>query len=182
MWPFWHSVSSCSFDSASNKNSVRSSSGRQVSPAVVGSSPEWLIACPNPFLGLRQVAVHEHHGHRPFADGSRHAFGGVGTHISCNKHTGHTCFQMMWRSVESPADHVLQVRSGEHEPVVVTCDHAVQPVGARLCADEDEHPGASDLLGPAGSLILEDQLLDVVVAAHLPDHRAGPNVDVVDGL
>src|SRR6185503_20957197 len=118
MWPWSHSVCSCASLNFSNRNSVRSSSGTHVSPIT------------QLFLRLGQVPVHQHHGHRPFADGGRHTLGGFGTHVPCNKHTGHTCFQMVRRAVQRPAADVFQVRTGQDETVVVLGDD-VQPVGAR---------------------------------------------------
>ena len=82
---------------------------------------------PSP-LRLRQITVHQHHCHRPFADGGCHSFGGFGTHITCNKHTRHTCFQVVRRAVQRPAADVLQVGSGEDEAVVVAGHHSVEPL------------------------------------------------------
>src|SRR5207302_1158558 len=74
---------------------------------------------PCSLLRLGQIPVHQHHCHRPFADGCGHPFGGFGAHITCNKHTGHTCFQVVRRTVQGPAGDVLEVRAGQDETVVV---------------------------------------------------------------
>src|SRR5882757_1517651 len=167
MWPFSHSVASCSSDSDSNRNSVRSSSGRHFSPMS------------GILLRLGQVAMHQHHGHRTFADGRRDTLRGLGAHITCNKHTGHTCFQMVRRSVESPAADVLEVGSGEDETVVVTCDDAVEPFGAWDRPDEAAQPPAVDPLAHPGLPVLQPETRKVpVLAAGVDDLGTRPDLDL----
>ena len=92
MWPFSHSV--CELF-------VGERLEQEQRAQFVGQTP--LTHRSASFLGLRQVAMHQHHGHRPFADGCCHSLGGLGTHVSCNKHTGHACFQVVRWPVERPA-------------------------------------------------------------------------------
>src|SRR3982074_2013335 len=124
MCPFSHNAASCCSDSASNRNNVRNSSGRHLcSVSPINSFS----------LRLRQIAVYQHHGHRPFAEGGCHSFGGLGTHISCNKHTRHTCFQVVRRTVQRPADDVAKVRPGQDEFVLVAGHNPIEPLCPRFC-------------------------------------------------
>ncbi len=116
-------------------------------------------------LRLGQVAVYQHHCHRPFADGGCHSFGGFGTHITCNKHTRHTCFQMVRRTVQRPATHVTQVGPGQDEAVVIAGDHTVEPVGARFGADENEHAAAAEFLALVGLGVFQ---ADALPGDHCP--------------
>src|SRR6266496_2368668 len=65
-----------------------------------------------------------------------------------------------------------QVRAGEHEAPLVALEHPGEPVGARTAADEHEHVAGLDPLLGAGGEVAQAQLLQVLVAVNLVDHRA----------
>ena len=117
-------------------------------------------------LCFGQVPVHQHHCHRPFADGGCHPLRGFGSHITCNKHTGHTCFQMVRRSVQRPA--ARRPRRSGPDRMKPWSSRATTPSShsVRGVAPMKQHIRcAVDGLGLAGPLVEQTSPVQMAVAA-----------------
>ena len=88
---------------------------------------------------------------------------------------------MVRRAIQGPSADVAQVRAGNDESVVVAHHDAVEPVGARFGADEDEHPAAVELLAFTGLVVLQTDALQVSVPLHRVHDGVGQLLDVVLG-
>src|SRR5262252_1297876 len=120
-----------------------------------------------------QIPMQELDRHRSLADGGRNPLDGVGTHVASREHAGDAGLEVVGIAVERPAPWSLpvaqQVRSGEDEASRVTRDHAFEPFGARLGADEDEEVAGPNRLLRTGLVVAEGEPLEVAGPVRLDD-------------
>ena len=128
--------------------------------------------------------VHEGHGHRALADGRRDPLDRLGTDVPGHEHPGHARLQVVRVPVQRPARRAAcprsQVRAGADEAARVADHDAVQPLGPRCGADEDEQRAAVDGLLLTGLGVAQHEPLEVLVALRLDDLGPGPDADVLD--
>ena len=153
-WPFWHNVSSCPSFSDSNRNSDRNSWAHI--HRLDHGYPQCLRLQPGSGAPASRPSI-PRRPRPPPASRIRPA-----RHL--NKHTGHTCFQMVGWPFQRPTAIVLQVRPGQDEAALVAGHHTVEPVGVGQGSDEDEKSGTGHFLFFAGLPVDQLQLLQIVAA------------------
>ena len=69
--------------------------------------------------------MHEHHGHRAFADRGRDALGGLGAHVAGDEDTRNARLQVQRLALQNPSRRQrAEVGPGQHEAVAVARDAA----------------------------------------------------------
>src|ERR1700683_139014 len=99
-------------------------------------------------------------------------------HIAYREDPRHAGFEQARIAVESPAFRTFplanQVDAGQNESAVVAVHHALQPVGAGFCADEDEERTRLDAVNCARRVAPDRNLFEPRAAEHLL--YAGPGL------
>src|SRR5579871_4257344 len=100
------------------------------------------------------MPVHELNGDRTFAHTGGHAFDGTMPNVAHGKYARDAGFQKKWIAVEGPARGPLagshHVGTGEDESMLIALDETIEPVRARLGADENEQGADRDSLDRSG--------------------------------
>ncbi len=113
----------------------------------------------------------------PFPDGARHALDRARAHVARDEDARHARLEQVRVAPERPAGR-LGVGAGQDEAALVARDDALQPVGARRGADEDE-AGVDRLDGLGAARVADVQRAQVVVLALRADRDgARAHVDV----
>ena len=84
-----------------------------------------------------EVRVDELHSHRPFADGGGATFGRAGADVAGGEDAGHARLEQVVGA---------GCVAGEDEAVGGACDSVVEPLRARLRAEEEEEEGEREAL------------------------------------
>src|SRR5882757_7335083 len=131
-----------------------------------------------------EVLVDDADGHRALADGGGDALDRAGAAVADGEDAGEAGLQGEGGAADRAGGAAevgdLEVDPGEEEAVVVLGEGAVEPLGARVGADEDEKAAATEVATLATAVVFDDDPLERVLAAHLADLGVDEQLDVVD--
>ena len=88
--------------------------------------------------------MYEHYGHSALPDGGGNPLGRLCPRVAGDENTGNAGLQVIRGPIQRPAPRLAsldaQVGAGYHEAALIPDHDAVQPVGQRRRADEEEKP------------------------------------------
>src|SRR3990172_2511760 len=76
--------------------------------------------------------------HASLAYGGGYPFDGAQAHVATSKNTGHARLEQVRVAAVGPAAGLLEVVTRHNVPTLVRSDVGRQPLGFRVCPDEDE--------------------------------------------
>src|SRR5277367_3026705 len=126
--------------------------------------------------------MHELDNDGAFANAGGDAFYGAVAHIADDKDAGDIGFEQARITIERPRRGPLavahQVRTVENESALVAFDNVAEPLGAGLCADENEEARSRELLARAARLALHGYSGEVRISLDFDDAGLCPELDV----
>src|SRR5208282_2291348 len=126
--------------------------------------------------------MHELDDDGAFADAGGDAFYRAVANIADDKDAWDIGFQQAGIAVESPRCRPLavahQVRPGEDEAALVAIDNVAEPLGTRLCADENKKTRGWELLACTAWLALHGDSCEARISLHFDDAGLRPKFDV----
>src|SRR6185437_13978606 len=112
----------------------------------------------------REVLVDHADGHRALADGGGDALDRAGAAVAYGEDAGEAGLEGEGGAADRAGGAAevgdLEVDAGEEEAVVVLGQGAVEPLGARVGADEDEEAAAAEVATLAAAVVFDHDALE----------------------